>query len=372
MGGSPVSDALVIKSHTGPYRVSFEADAMKRLDANSAEGLHVIVDRRVAEFHGDLLRPLLAGSSVLKLDANEHAKSLERMPDYVAHLIACGIRRNHRLLAIGGGIIQDITCFLAATLLRGVDWLFLPSTLLAQADSCIGSKSSINCGDTKNILGTFTPPREVWVLSRLLDTLDERDVRSGVGEILKIHAIDGPPSFDRVTRDYDSIFQNRERMIEYIHRALAIKLPFVELDEFDRRERNVLNFGHTFGHAIEAATDFAVPHGIGVTMGMDVALEVARGLGRAGDDTVQRMRPVLRRNAGQFLEVPVPLDRFFAALGKDKKNEGSGTVTVILPGADGRIGRAAEPFDDRFRALCAGYFARLVIPRADPASARAG
>jgi 3-dehydroquinate synthase len=352
-----VSETLVIQSHTGPYTVYFDEDAPARLSASAGPDIHVIADRRVAELHRAALGGLLAGPSVLLLDATEGSKSLERFPDYVQHFLAHGIRRNHRILAIGGGIIQDTACFLAATLLRGIDWLFLPTTLLAQTDSCIGSKSSINCGDTKNILGTFTPPREVWVSSRLLDTLAARDVRSGVGEMLKVHAIDGPEAFDRIAADYDNLFQNRACMVAYVHRSLAIKLPFIEIDEFDRRERNVLNFGHSFGHAIEAATGFAVPHGIGVTMGMDVALEVARGLGLTGDDTVRRMRPVLRRNAREFLATPVPMDRFLAALGRDKKNVGTGTVTVILPRHDGRVERSVQPLDERFRGLCAGYFA---------------
>jgi 3-dehydroquinate synthase len=360
MGALPVSDRLVIQSHTGAYIAHFDEDAPWRIAAGAGDRFHVIADRRVAALHEKLLAPLLSCPSVLLLDATEINKSLERMPAYVEHLLQCGIRRNQRLVAVGGGIIQDITCFLAATLLRGVDWLFLPTTLLAQCDSCIGSKSSINCGDTKNIVGTFTPPREVWIASRFLETLDERDLRSGVGEMLKIHAIEGPWSFDRLAADYDRLFHDRRVMIEYIRSALAIKKPFVEIDEFDRRERNVLNFGHSFGHAIEAATDFAVPHGIGVTMGMDVALEVARGLGRIGDDVVDRMRPILRHNARGFLDIAVPRDRFLEALVRDKKNVGSGTVTVILPEADCRMSRSVQPLDKTFLGIVERYFAEVV------------
>lgn len=352
-----MSDALVIQSHAGPYSIHFDEDAPARLAQAAGAGAHVIADRRVAALYADALAPLLGGPSVLLLEATENNKSLERLPGFVQHLLERGLRRDQRLVAIGGGIIQDITCFLAATLLRGIDWLFLPTTLLAQCDSCMGSKSSINCGDTKNILGTFTPPREAWISSRLIETLAERDVRSGVGEMLKIHAIDGPRSFDRIAADYDRLFRSRSVMIDYVRRSLAIKQPFCERDEFDRRERNVLNFGHSFGHAIEAATGFAVPHGIGVTIGMDVALEVARGAGRIGDAIVDRMRPVLRRNARGFLDVPVPQARFLAALGRDKKNIGAGTVTVILPEGDGRVARAVLPLDDRFCGLVSGYFA---------------
>lgn len=352
-----MSDTLEIQSHKGPYRVYFDEDAVARIVAGTKMPLHVIVDRRVAALHEDMLSPLLSGPSVIMIDALETNKSLEAAPAYVTHLVSKGIRRDHRLVAIGGGIIQDITCFLAANILRGVDWMMVPTTLLAQADSCIGSKSSINCGGAKNILGTFTPPKEVWIASRFLTTLVEQDVRSGVGEMLKVHAIDGPASFDRIAADYDNIFQQRAMMIDYIHRSLLIKKKYIEIDEFDRGPRNVFNFGHSFGHAIEAATDFAVPHGIAVTIGMDVALDVARGLGMTGENTVARMRPVLRKNAGGFREVPVPLDSFFAALGKDKKNTGSGTATVILPMDEAIIEKVTVPMDERFRGLCSRYFA---------------
>ncbi len=349
-----MSESLSIKSHVGPYHVAFADDAVTL--AAAVQDVHVIVDRRVAELHKGELAPLLSGNSVLQLEATEKNKALERMPEFVAELLKRGIRKDHHLLAIGGGIIQDITCFLSATLMRGIDWMFLPTTLLAQCDSCIGSKSSINSGDTKNIVGTFTPPSQVWISGRFLPSLDERDLRSGVGEMLKVHAIDGPASFDRLARDYDSLFSNPNKMLEYIHRALVIKKPFIEADEFDLGVRNVLNFGHSFGHAIEAATDFGVPHGIAVTIGMDVALEVARGIGMTGEDTVTRMRSTLRRNARGFLNVPVPMDRFLTALSKDKKNRGSGTATVVLPHSDGKIARSIQPVDERFRHLCARYF----------------
>ncbi|MCH8037725.1 MAG: ankyrin repeat domain-containing protein, partial [Proteobacteria bacterium] len=114
-------------------------------------------------------------------------KSLDRFPGYVEHLVARGIRRDHTLIAIGGGVIQDITCFLAATLLRGVAWKYHPTTLLSQADSCIGSKSSINAGKAKNILGTFTPPAEVFVGARFLATLAAVDVRSAIDDSTPLH-----------------------------------------------------------------------------------------------------------------------------------------------------------------------------------------
>src|SRR5205814_10443789 len=128
---------------------------------------------------------------VIKIDPEETNKSLEMIPGYITHLLNHAIRRQHILIAVGGGIIQDITAFIASCLLRGVPWIFYPTTLLAQADSCIGSKSSINIGVFKNQVGTFTPPQEVWVASDFLDSLSDIDLRSGMGEIIKTHILAG-------------------------------------------------------------------------------------------------------------------------------------------------------------------------------------
>ena len=347
-----MSDTLTIQSHKGPYAVHFEEDALERLDADVPANAHFIVDSYVADLYADRLRNVLASPSVLRLEARESSKTLDRFPDYVTYLVGKGIRRDHRFIAIGGGIIQDITCFLSATMLRGVPWTFYPTTLLAQADSCIGSKSSINAGAAKNIMGTFTPPAEIHLSTRFLDTLAEVDVRSGVGEILKVHAIAGPDQFDALAADYDRLFTDRDTMIRYIRAALAIKLPYIEEDEFDRGPRNIFNYGHSFGHAIEAATEFAVPHGIGVTMGMDMANFVAARLDGGNGETFARMHPTLRKNYRGFEDHTVPLDALLAALSKDKKNTGSGTATVILPGTDGRVAKQTRPLDDTFAGLC--------------------
>ena len=350
-----MSEPLTIRSHTGAYTVSFEDDALPRLDAAVPGNAHFIIDRRVAGLYGDRLVNVLASASVLLVDAVEENKSLDRFPAYVDHLVARGIRRDHVVIAVGGGITQDIACFLAATLLRGVPWHFYPTTLLAQADSCIGSKSSINCGAVKNILGTFTPPRGVTIGAAFLDTLDERDVRSGVGEMLKVHAIDGPRSFDRIAADYGRLFEDRAVMADAVRRSLEIKKRYIEDDEFDRGVRNVFNYGHSFGHAIEAATDFAIPHGIAVTIGMDMANDAAVRLGVGTPAYYRRAHPVLKANYAGFEDHPVPLERFLAAIAKDKKNTGSDSVTLILPDSDGRVFKDTYPNDDAFAAMCAEY-----------------
>jgi 3-dehydroquinate synthase len=353
---------LRIQSHRGEYRVRFERGGLGALGASLTRTDHVLLDRRVATLHQAALAPVLNHPSLLLIDATEEAKSLDRFPPYVEQLVARGIKRSHRLVAIGGGVVQDICCFLAATLMRGVPWRFYPTTLLAQADSCIGSKSSVNVGAIKNILGTYTPPVEIVIDPLALDTLDRRDLRSGAGEMLKVHAIAGPEAFDELAADYAALWTDPAVLQRYVRRSLEHKQRLIELDEFDRGPRNVMNYGHTFGHAIESATAFAIPHGLAVTIGMAMANFVAESLGMTTAAHRQRMEPVLLANAGEFADHPIPAERLFAALLKDKKHQDDG-LTLILPDHEGRIGVRVVPNDERFRSSCERFLASPVAPR---------
>lgn len=347
-------EGLVIQSHRGPYTLSFDDEALQRLDSESHASSHFIIDENVAALYANELANVLKSHSVLRIEATEANKSLDKFTAYIEHLVAHQVRRGHVLVAIGGGIIQDITCFLAATLLRGLDWHFYPTTLLAQADSCIGSKSSINVGKIKNVLGTFTPPRQITVSTRVLNTLNDRDIRSGIGEMLKVHGIDGPSSFDRIAADYGRLVTDSEILKKYIRRSLEIKKQIIEQDEFDRGIRNVMNYGHSFGHAIESATLFAVPHGIAVTIGVDMANYVAARTGRTEVSHYLRMHPTLAANFAGFEQTDIPFDSFINALSKDKKNVGD-KLNLILPDSAGRVERVQYANDAQFQSICAHY-----------------
>ena len=345
---------LVIQSHRGPYTVTFDEDVFTRLNTEVPSHTHFVIDAKVAQLYENELSKVLSSPSVLKIEATEVNKSLDKFTTYVEHFISHGVRRGHILAAIGGGIVQDITCFLAATLLRGLDWHFYPTTLLAQADSCIGSKSSINVGRAKNILGTFTPPAQITISTHVLETLTKQDIKSGIGEMLKVHAIDGPESFDKIAHDYQYILEDKIVMQDYIYRSLEIKKAIIEADEFDKGLRNVMNYGHSFGHAIESATDFAIPHGIAVTIGMDMANYASVRFGLMHETHYRRMHPALAANYAGFGEVEIPIDAFLGAIAKDKKNSND-KISLILPDAAARVKRGFYDNDTGFKKICQDY-----------------
>lgn len=354
-----MSEQLNIQSHKGVYSVYFDNQLLTNAGQLLEGEPHFLIDANVARLYEDKLKMILGHKNTVVIEATEVNKSIERILPIFERLVANSVRRDHSLVAIGGGIIQDITCFIASTLLRGLTWKFIPTTLLAQADSCIGSKSSINLGKTKNIIGTFNPPNEIFVCTDFIDTLENKDILSGIGEILKVHAIDSARSFDKLSADYDALLKDRSVLLAYIRQALLIKQRFIEVDEFDRGVRNIFNYGHSFGHAIEAATDFGVPHGIAVTIGMDMANRIASLRGLVTVQHYRRMHPVLRENYAPYANTTIPLDDMLSALLKDKKNTSSKLVLIFPVGNNAAIQRVDVTPDEIFRSQCQQFISEM-------------
>lgn len=354
-----MSERFGIQSHKGAYSVFLDNQLLSNVGQLLEGQPHFLIDANVARLYAEPLRSILEHQNTVVIGATEENKSIERIIPIFERLVANSVRRDHTLIAIGGGIIQDITCFIASTLLRGMTWKFVPTTLLAQADSCIGSKSSINLGKTKNILGTFNPPDEIFVCTDFIDTLEDKDIRSGIGEILKVHAIDSAAAYDRLATDYDVLKTDRSVLLAYIQQALLIKQRYIEVDEFDRGIRNIFNYGHSFGHAIEAATDFGVPHGIAVTMGMDMANRIAVLRGLLSEQHYLRMHPTLRKNYTPFAATPIPLGGMLSALKKDKKNTSSKLILIFPVGEAALIQRVEVVPDEAFQSQCQLFFEEM-------------
>ena len=350
---------MTIQSQSGPYVVDFVPELLGNIREITQGNAHFLVDTNVARLYSDQLSEILENPNTQVIEATEENKSIERVIHVIERLVENKVRRGQVLIAIGGGIIQDITCFIASTLLRGVEWRFVPTTLLAQADSCIGSKSSINLGPVKNILGTFNPPKQIWVCPAFLDTLEHKEVLSGIGEIVKVHAIAGQESFGTLKTDFDKLSTDREVLLRYIRAALLIKQKYIEVDEFDQGIRNIFNYGHSFGHAIESATNFAVPHGVAVAMGMDMANHIAEMRGLLSVAYRDQMHEVLHSNYKDFKTVSFSLDDMLSALMKDKKNTATELMLIFPIGEKAEIQRVAVPPDSEFRSQCQKFLGIL-------------
>ena len=169
----------------------------------------------------------------IRIKSNEKVKEYSYIFNIINSIIDKGFKRNFRLIAIGGGVIQDTTGFIASMLFRGVEWVFYPTTLLSQGDSCIGSKTSINVGDIKNLVGGFYPPSKVIIDTNLITTLPQDQIMSGIGEMCHYFLIDGRESMEYFSKNY----LNPNGLKELIYKSLMIKKKMIEIDEFDQKEK---------------------------------------------------------------------------------------------------------------------------------------
>jgi 3-dehydroquinate synthase len=222
-----------------------------------------------------------AGRQGITLPADEVSKSLDAIPNLVVALRNKGANRETVLVAVGGGTIQDVAAFIASVYMRGLQWTYFPTTLLAMADSCIGGKSSINVGPYKNLVGTFHPPHSVFIDPSLVSTLDDETRISGLVEAAKICYCRGADPFFEYMALSPRTAMSVEQTERVIYSSLQAKKWFIEVDEFDKAERLQLNFGHTFGHAFEGASHFRIPHGISVAIGIVCAITFGKEAGRS-------------------------------------------------------------------------------------------
>lgn len=349
-----MSDAMKVKATLREYSVylrdSVDADVARACD----DGAFFIIDSNVSKLYGDLFARLPKERTIV-LEPTEENKSIDKCKEIIEELVERRIRKNNYLVAIGGGITQDVTSFVASVLYRGVEWQFVPTTLLAQGDSCIGSKTSINLGRNKNLVGNFYPPSAVYIDTKFLNTLDERDIQSGIGEMMHFYVYAASPYMERVVEEYGDLLSNRSKLREYIRESLAIKKGVAEIDEYDKGERNKFNYGHTFGHALEAISGYELRHGQAVTTGMDLANYISTSYGMMDRETFQRLHGLLKVNIPRYDYRSIDMDAYLTALSKDKKNLGNDLV-CILAKKPGELVKHRMAMDEKFQSVVREYF----------------
>lgn len=322
---------MIIHSRFKDYTVHKENSLDFLYGLCKTENAEFVIDEKVYGLYEKYFSEIPA-DRLYKVEATEEHKVVDTALAICERMTEIPAKRNAKLISVGGGIIQDITGFVANILYRGIAWTFVPTTLLASCDSCIGGKTSLNYKKFKNLLGTFYPPDDIHICPAFFGTLSERDFESGLGEVVKFNIMAGGAGLDNIEKNIDLLLERDYGCLQrFVESSLSFKKDFIEQDEFDRGERIKLNFAHTFGHAIETVTKYEIPHGTAVAIGMIMAdyISVERGL--LSPDTASRAEKVLLKVIHIGVDLgKYSLDSFIEAIRKDKKQTNTSLTAVLM------------------------------------------
>ncbi len=307
----------------------------------ATDKLVIITHPLVKKLYGDALQENFTREGfrviILLVPEGEEQKSLETAGRLYSELSDFHAERTTPILALGGGVIGDLAGFVAATYLRGVPLVQIPTTLLGQVDSSIGGKVAVDHGQLKNEIGTFYQPRLVISDIATLSTLPAEELSDGLAEIIKYGVIGDKGLFTYLEENLDKIRSLDSGVLEeVVFRSAKIKAEIVEKDERDLGLRNILNYGHTVGHAIEAVSDFTVRHGQAIAIGMIIAGRISGKLGMFSNDEQIRLKRLIQ-GAGLPTELPdLNVDSIVQAMEHDKKIL-HGRIRLILPKSIGKV-----------------------------------
>ncbi len=315
---------LEIKTGHGSYPVYIERGALRRAaELADAEGrIFIVTDSGIPAVWTDCLRQQFPDADVFVIPQGEGSKNLEVYKELVSDMLDCGISRRDTVIALGGGVAGDLAGFAAATYMRGLRFVNIPTTVLSQVDSSIGGKTGVDLEDTKNIIGAFLQPAAVIIDPDVLSTLPERQINAGLAEAVKAGIIRDPELF--------AIFESdswKDDPEEIIYRALKVKKDIVEADERESGERKLLNFGHTFGHAYESYYGLGrYLHGECVAMGMMTVID--------DPGLKERLRAVLEK-LGLPTSCDADPDRIMELMRSDKKAD-HGSIDFVKADEPGK------------------------------------
>ena len=320
------------------------SEALKGI--NAPKKLLIVTDSNVKELYAEEVRGLLCAAgydcAVYAFPAGEQNKSMESILGICAACIDHELDRKSMIVALGGGVVGDMAGFAAAIYMRGIDFVQVPTTLLAQSDSSVGGKTGIDFLGGKNILGAFHQPKLVYINVNTLATLPEREFVSGMGEVIK-HGIIRDADFYRFLKENAEKVRSLdpEMLIRMAKRNCEIKAAVVEQDEKENGLRAILNFGHTIGHAVESALGFSKTHGECVGLGMEAAMRIAVKRGMIDAAELRDVEETLAEYGFELkTELPAP-EEIYSFMMKDKKKV-AGKLKFVLPA---RIGEVIQTSD---------------------------
>lgn len=344
-----------------PYPVTIDAGAFDRLPAIAravapANRIVVVTDQTVGGLYGRRVSDLFAGTAgIISMEMSEQLKTRETWARITDELLANHLGRDTTLVAVGGGVVGDIVGFVAATFMRGIPVVQVPTTLLAMVDASVGGKTGVDTPHGKNLVGAFHQPSAVVIDPLLLETLPAEHLRAGFAEIVKHGVVADAAYFDSVQTFAEewslegASRQCAEELTSLIRRSVEIKASIVTRDEREGGMRKVLNFGHTIGHAIEAATQFQTLHGEAVSMGLVAEARLAERIGVAAHGTSRVIERACRAAGLPTSLSGIPGDVLVGFTHGDKKVR-AGRVEYALPKRIGEMAGADRgwtvPVDD--------------------------
>jgi 3-dehydroquinate synthase len=342
---------IPVKSSAGRYEVLCGTGALSHLHAEIASlgkfsSVHVVSSAKVWRVVGKIVQRGLGGrglAAIHLMDDAETKKNLQTMEGVARSLVRSGADRHSLVIAVGGGVVGDVVGFAAASYLRGVALVQVPTTLVAQVDSSIGGKTGVNLPEGKNLVGAFYPPRLIVTDPAALRTLPDREFRGGLAEVIKHAIIADAKMFVYLESNMDRVLRRDAAAFEYLTPAnVAIKANVVSRDERESGLREILNFGHTFAHALESTTRYRrFQHGEAVALGMIAAATLGHDVGVTPVADRARIIALVRR-IGPIPEWPrIPAKALVAAMHSDKKARHGKIRFVLTP----RIGKAGS-YDD--------------------------
>jgi len=338
-----------VKSSAGPYSIVCGRGALGQAGSlvsrlGDSTGTFLLSSPRVWKNCGRAVaRQFRRAPAPILFDDRESAKRLATIEQISRRLVRAGADRRAILVAIGGGVVGDVAGFAAATYLRGVRLVHIPTTVVAQVDSAIGGKTAVDLPEGKNLVGAFYPPKLVLADPDLLRTLPHREYRSGLYEVIKYGVIADEKLFDYLERNMPAVLRRDAKALDWIiPRSIALKARVVSADERESGLRQILNFGHTLGHALETATNYRrFLHGEAIGWGMIAATLLAVAMGRLDDPSARRVVRVIA-SVGPLPPIgKIPAERLRPILASDKKARG-GKVLWVLPRRIGKTDWGVE------------------------------
>jgi 3-dehydroquinate synthase len=336
---------LSIRSLQWDYEVDFADTINEALEKlGDVPEACVVIDAEVERLHGAALRPMLDRYPALVVEPSEEAKSLRGVERLVDWLIEQRVVRSGTVIAVGGGCIQDLVSFTSHIYYRGIDWIFLPTTVLSQADSCIGAKSGINVLPFKNQLGVLHSPRRILVAKEFLNTLPNIEIASGYGEIVKLSVTSSRHFLPFLEGSLAKGGLRNGHLLELERAALAAKQEIIEEDEYEVDLRRVLNYGHSFGHALEALSGHKVPHGLAVLWGIDVINALGVRWGCTPLELASRLHVLVKEHFDYVLPMAPSARDLVEVIGRDKK-VARGLMNFVVLRAEGDMFVLPRPLD---------------------------